>query len=175
MTAQGGAVSKPPGVKQWRFGNRPPCYPAELVILRDRVPVHHVPPRFDVIGPPVLVIEIIGMLPNIHAKQRRVAVHKRAVLVRRGNSSQLSTLVLDKPRPAAAEPAGPRCREFFLERVEASEGGFDVATQFTGRLAAGIRAHDFPEEGMIRVSAAVVPHDGTNVFRYRAEIFDQIL
>src|SRR5213078_1407398 len=97
-----------------------------LVILRDRVPVHHIPPRFDVIGSPVLVIEIIGVLPNVHTKQRSIAVHERAVLVWGGNHFQLSTLVLDQPRPAAPEPAGTGRREFFLERVETSESGFDI-------------------------------------------------
>ena len=28
---------------------------------------------------------------------------------------------------------------------------------------------------MVRVSAAVVPHDGANVFRHRFQILDQIL
>ena len=39
-----------------------------LIILPNRVPIHDVPPSLDIIGPPVLVIEIIGMLPNVHTK-----------------------------------------------------------------------------------------------------------
>src|SRR5438132_14045973 len=50
------------------------------VIFCHRVPVHHVPPCFDVIGPAVLVFEIIGVLPNIKGKNRPVAVHERIVL-----------------------------------------------------------------------------------------------
>ena len=148
---------------------------SDLVILRDLVPIHHVPPRLDVIGPAVLVIEIIGVLPDVDAEDRRVAVHQRAVLVRRGNHFELAALVLDQPGPAAAEAARPGRREFFLERVEAAEGGFDVVAQFAGRFAAGVRAHDFPEEGMVRVTAAVVAHGGANVFGHGVEILDQIL
>jgi len=51
------------------------------VIFCHGVPVHHVPPCFDVIGPAVLVFEIIGVLPNVDAKNGRVAVHQRVVLI----------------------------------------------------------------------------------------------
>src|ERR671934_578858 len=45
------------------------------VIFRDRVPVHYVPPGFDVIGPAVLVLEVIGVFPDIQAKDWCVPVH----------------------------------------------------------------------------------------------------
>src|SRR5438067_10760270 len=63
----------------------------------------------------------------------------------------------------------------FKEGVEAAEGGFNVVAQFTGRLAAGFRAHDFPEERMVGVPAAIVADDGANVFRNGVEVLDQIL
>src|SRR5437899_259180 len=55
------------------------------VIFRHSVPIDYVPPSLDVIGPAVLVIEIVSVLPNIETEDRRVPVHQRAVLVRSGD------------------------------------------------------------------------------------------
>src|SRR5262245_29653580 len=33
--------------------------------LVDLIPVHHVPPRFEVVRTPVLILQIVGMLPDI--------------------------------------------------------------------------------------------------------------
>src|SRR5260370_31296737 len=60
------------------------------VIFCDSVPVYYVPPGFDVIGPAVLVFEIIGVLPNINAENGCVAVHQRTVLVRRRDHFQFA-------------------------------------------------------------------------------------
>src|ERR1043166_1788002 len=90
------------------------------IILRHRVPIHHVPPRLDVIGAAVLVLEIIGMFPNIESMNGRVTLHERAVLVRRGDHFELAALVFDQPNPAAAKATRTPGREFFLEIGRAS-------------------------------------------------------
>ena len=108
------------------------------------------------------------MLPNIDAKDWLVAIHERAVLIRRGNDFELSTLVLDEPRPAAAETAHPGGCKFLFEVVEAAEGGFDVIGKLAFRLAACVRTHDLPEEGMVGVSTAVISHHSANIFRNSA-------
>src|SRR5262245_3856121 len=48
----------------------------------DRLPVHRVPPRINVVGPQVLVLQVIGVLPHVHAQNRHQPLHQRAVLVR---------------------------------------------------------------------------------------------
>src|SRR4051812_4638078 len=95
------------------------------VVLRDLSPIHHIPPGLDVIGPAILVIEIIGVFPDIDAEQRGIALHQRAILVWCRSHFELSALVLDQPGPAAAETTGAGRGEFFLETVEASEGRLD--------------------------------------------------
>src|SRR6266853_3494302 len=92
------------------------------VIVRDRVPIHHVPPSLEVIGTTVLVFEIVGVLPHVDAQDRRVAIHQRTILVWRRNNFELSVLILDEPRPAAAEPAHAGGGKFFLEIIKAAEG-----------------------------------------------------
>src|SRR5438046_6538281 len=83
------------------------------IVLRHCVPVHHVPPGFDVVGPAVLIRKIVGMLPNIDAENRRVAVHQRTVLIWCRNNFELSVLILDQPHPAAAKTACPSRGKFF--------------------------------------------------------------
>src|SRR6266550_962457 len=140
----------------------------ESVILPHRVPVHHIPPSLNVVGPAVLVLEIIGVFPNIHAKDWLVAIHERAVLIRGGNDFELPALVLNKPRPAAAETTRPGSCKFLFEIVKAAKGGFDVIGKFAFRFAACVRPHDLPEERMVGMATAVVSHHRANIFRNSA-------
>src|SRR6266436_6604929 len=91
---------------------------ALAIIIRDRVPIHHVPPSFDVVGPTVLVIEIISVFPNIHSEDRGVSFHERAVLVRSGYDFKFPTFVLNQPRPTAAEATHPSCSELLLKALK---------------------------------------------------------
>src|ERR1043166_5840232 len=45
-------------------------------------PVHDVPPRPDVIGTTILVLQVVRVLPHVEAEKRRLAVHQRIVLIR---------------------------------------------------------------------------------------------
>src|SRR5207249_5524450 len=94
---------------------------AASVVLRDRVPVHHVPPSLKVIGAAVLILEIIGMLPHVDAEDRRVAIHQRTVLIWRRNNFELSILVFNQPRPAAAKTAHASSSKFLFEFIKAAE------------------------------------------------------
>src|SRR5436190_4968494 len=118
----------------------------ESVILRHRVPVHNVPPRFEIIGAAVLIFQVIGVLPHIDAEDGRVPVHQRAVLIWRGNDFKTSILILDEPCPAAAEAAHTSSSNFLFEIIKAAERGIDIVGEFAFGLAAGVRAHDLPKE-----------------------------
>src|SRR6266581_2680017 len=48
---------------------------------RYRSPVEGVEPRGDIVRPPVLVFQVVGVLPHVHAEDRGEVVHVRAVLV----------------------------------------------------------------------------------------------
>jgi hypothetical protein len=153
----------------------PPLYDWPLVILCDFGPIHHVPPSFEIIRPAILVIEIVGVFPNIDAENRFVAVHERAVLVRRRHDFELAAFVFDKPRPTAAETTYARGGELLFKGIETTEGGFDVVGKFSRWLAARLWPHDLPEERMIGVTAAVIAHRRANIFRHRIQVADQIL
>src|SRR5207249_11830889 len=98
------------------------CFPLRFVILRYFVPIHHVPPGFDVIGTTVLIVQIISMFPNVDAEDRRVAIHQRAILIWRRNHFEFAALVFDQPRPAAAETSDAGSCKFLLELIEAAKG-----------------------------------------------------
>src|SRR4029077_18725305 len=88
------------GVRRESAGNLPnpaspplAVYPSSRLFLRRLVslsylrPVDHVPPRRDVIGAPVLVLELVGVLQHVESQHRHLAVHERAVLI--GGAEQL--------------------------------------------------------------------------------------
>src|SRR3954468_22661680 len=51
--------------------------------LVDVVPVHQmIDERLEVVGPAVAVVDVVGMLPDIDAENRRGAVHQRIFAVR---------------------------------------------------------------------------------------------
>ena len=75
-----------------------------FVALVDGVPVDHVPPGGDVVGAAVLVLQIVGVLPDVDAQDRRLAVPSDGlswlgVL----STTELAALVDAQPGPAAAE------------------------------------------------------------------------
>src|SRR6188474_2346040 len=48
------------------------------------LPVDDVPPRGEIVRTPVLVLEVVGVLPDVDPEERRLALHHRRVLVRGG-------------------------------------------------------------------------------------------
>ncbi len=57
------------------------------VMLGHLRPIHHVPPRINIGGPLVLILQIVGMLPDIDAEDGCLALHQRIVLVRRAHNA----------------------------------------------------------------------------------------
>src|SRR3954466_5902468 len=89
--------------------------------LRHLVPVDHVPPRLEVVRALVLVLEVVGVLPDVDPDQRRLPGRDRRVLVRGARHGETAAVV-HEPRPAAAELADARGVHLLLELVEAAEG-----------------------------------------------------
>src|SRR5690242_9036815 len=89
--------------------------------LADVVPVHQVvEERLEVIGAPVAVIDVIGVLPYVAAEDRRGAVHQRVLAVRGLHDGELAVLDRD-PGPAGTELRHPGLREVFLDLRETTE------------------------------------------------------
>src|SRR4051794_9934039 len=140
---------------------------------RDLRPVHDVPPGVDVVRTLVLVLEVVGVLPDVHAEKWDLPVADRRVLVR-GARDLHPGAVVDQPGPAAAEAVDARVLELVLERVEAAEGLPDGVRQRSVGLAAAVRAHDLPEEAVVGVTAGVVANRGLLVAE-RGEVLQHLL
>src|ERR1039457_3997144 len=67
--------------------------------LLDFSPVHHVPPGTDVLNAPVLILQVIGVLPDVNSQDGGFAFHDRAVLVGGGGDVKLAS-VDNKPCPS---------------------------------------------------------------------------
>jgi len=67
------------------------------------VPVEHLEEGLHVLGAPVLVFHVVGMLPHVHRQHWLVTQGQRAVLVGSGFYGNSPVGQLDQPGPAAAK------------------------------------------------------------------------
>src|SRR3954454_4819943 len=63
-------------------------------------PVPNIPPVIDVLRPPILILQVIRVLPNIKAHHRELAFHQRAVLAGCGRYLERATLATPQPCPS---------------------------------------------------------------------------
>ena len=124
--------------------------------LVDLVPVDDVPPGGEVVGTLVLVLQVVGVLPDVVAEDGVEALAQRRVLVGGGDDLELAAGE-DQPAPAGAELLGGGLVEGLLEGLEVAEVGFDLRGDGTGGFAAGLAsvagAKDLPEEGVVGLAA----------------------
>src|SRR5437016_8412147 len=104
----------------YAISHQPLAMAASAQPLIDLRPIDHVPPRVDVVRPAILVLQVVGVLPDVDAEDRVLAVHQRTVLVRGALDGEL-VAAADHPRPAAAEPARRGLLHFLFQLVEAAE------------------------------------------------------
>src|SRR2546428_12787293 len=113
----------PQGGSRPRDGSLPGL--ALCQVLRDKVPVDQmVEEGLDEIGPPVLKVQIIGVLPHVAGEQRGRAFGERVYRVGGARDLELAA-VSDEPGPAAAELADGRRLEIILELGQAAEIAID--------------------------------------------------
>src|SRR5947209_6198334 len=136
-------------------------------------PVHDVPPGVDVVGPAVLVLEVVGVLPDVDAKQRGLTVADRIVLVRGGDHGERRAVV-HEPGPARAELVHARILELRLELIVGPEGGLDRGAELAVGLASAVRGHPLPEQRVVVVPAAVVAHCSALVVGQRSEVLEHL-
>src|SRR6478735_2389967 len=113
----------------------------------DIVPVDQmIAKRLQIVRAAVAVVDVVGVLPDVAAENRRRAVNQRALAV------------LDRqPAPAGAELTDAGGGEIGLELVETAEVFGDLLFQTAGQLAAAaIWLHPVPEVQMVVVLAGIV-------------------
>jgi hypothetical protein len=73
--------------------NPPSPSSLSLKSLLHSLPINHIPNRTKVLGLPILILQIIRMLPGIDPQQRRILPHHR-VLIRIRADLDLARLVI---------------------------------------------------------------------------------
>src|SRR3982751_5737166 len=140
--------------------------------LVDIVPVDQViAERLQIVGTAVAIVDVVGVLPDVAAEDRRRAMDQRAFAVRGLGDFELA--VLDRqPAPAGAELADAGGGEIGLELLETAEVFGDLLFQTAGQLAAAaIWLHPVPEVQMVVVLAGIVEHGGILAERTLDDLF----
>src|ERR1700681_3341385 len=112
--------------------------------------------RLQIIRAAVAIIDVIGMLPDIDAEDRRRAMHQRIFAV--GGLGNFELAVLHRqPGPARTELANAGGGEIGLEFLKPAEVLGDLLFQTAGQFGAtAIWLHPVPEMRMIVVLAGVI-------------------
>src|SRR5512134_462231 len=136
------------------------CIAGHLMAARRLVPVGDRPPGVEVVEPPVLVLQVIGVFPDVIDQHRELALRERILVAAGGGHLQLAAVPLRayEPHPAGAKyPVAGFC-EAGLELREAAEVALDRVGQCACRLAAAAGRHRAPEQAVVQMPAGVVAH-----------------
>lgn len=107
-----------------------------------------VPPGGQAVGSLVLIFQVVGMLPDVDAEDRRARlVHQRVVLVRRGGDPRDAVGRQHVPGPTAAEARHRGLVDLLLHPVQIAERGVNRLDDLSARFAARW-THDRPERGI---------------------------
>src|SRR5689334_7900910 len=125
------------------------------------LPVHEViQERLEIVGPPIAVVDVIGVLPYVAAEDRRRSVNERIFAIRRFAHDQFS-IFHGEPGPTRAKLRHSSLREVFLHLGDAAEVAIDLCLELAGNLVAStIRLHPFPEVRMVVMLTCVVEEAG---------------
>src|ERR1700675_389134 len=52
-----------------------------LQVRGDKIPVHHVPKRLDIVRPGIAIVDVIGVLPHVTGQKRSLVAHYRSFRV----------------------------------------------------------------------------------------------
>lgn len=89
------------------------------------VPVDDIEPIVNVFGSPVLIFEVISVLPNVDFKNRVHSQIHGHVLVCRGDDFEVAVFVAHEPGPAGSETSQSGFFEGFLEVFKGTEIAVD--------------------------------------------------
>ncbi len=87
----------------------------------DGVPVDDLPEGGEVVGAAVLIVEIVGVLPDVEGEEWLEVVKEGVVGVWFLGDDEFAVGVLAEPYPAGAEEGGAFLLELFLESLEGAE------------------------------------------------------
>ena len=127
------------------------------------LPIHHIPNRIEILRLPILILQVIRMLPRIDSQQRNILPNDRILIRVRSHFHRTRLRILDQPRPPTALNPRQFCIHHLLQPIESPIRVVDCGRE-TARgasPAAGFRGREvLPEKGVIEVAAAVEVDEG---------------
>ena len=105
-----------------------------LEAVFDYFPVDDFPKIVQMVGSSVLIIQIVGMFPDIEAQERFHALSERITTIGFLHDDQLAVSVQGEPSPSRAEEAGGSFHHLVLEVIEVAEIAFDGFGQLSLRF-----------------------------------------
>src|SRR5205807_5642232 len=122
-----------------------------------------VTPGLEIFGAAIVVFEVIGMFPDVVAKNGEQALGDRIVLIRSGKNLHFAAGLARQPNPSAAKNLSARFIELGLEIFEVAEAFLDGFSNRAAGVASSLGFHNLPKHGVVHVSATIVADGGANV------------
>ena len=114
------------------------------------MPVDRAPEGINVRGTIVLVVDVVGVFPDIASEDGLDLFSQRVAGVVGLHNLQLARLgVLDEPGPTGAEVADGGGGEFLLELFERTEGRLDFFSDAARGFSTTSGGHGLPVEGVV--------------------------
>ena len=109
-----------------------------------------------------MVLEIVGVFPDVDAVDGGAAGHQRGVLVGEGFDEKFSVFAATEPGPAATKDAHRAFGHFFLPLFIAAKGIVDLLSQFALRFLARV-GEGFPKDGVVGVATGIIADGSTDL------------
>ena len=121
--------------------------------LGDVIPVDDLEEVVDVLAAVVLVLEVVGVFPDVTNENRRGRLRGLVLVVfgRRNNQFVAGSVVAQQPPARAFDATGGGC-EFRFERLEGAEVRLDMVGELAPGFAATVGMHVLPEDGVVDVA-----------------------
>ena len=87
-------------------------------ILFREIPVHCIPKGFDILGPSIPVIDVVGVFPDVTGENSLLALRHRNPGITRLNNGNGTVLILDKPCPSGTKKSHSLLGKLVFEIVE---------------------------------------------------------
>ena len=123
-------------------------------VLADEVPVDQAREVLEVGGSGVAVVNVVGVLPDIHSQEGLVAVGQRVSSIGGIEDGDLSTL-FSKPGPARPEVGQRLCREVLDKVINAPPLALNQFLELPSRLSL-MRRDAMPVKGMIPMLGSII-------------------
>src|SRR4051794_20990608 len=143
----------------WPAPRRPTTYASGESLVQFRLDLAPVDQLIEegghVLGPTVLVVDVVGVLPNVDGEDRAHPVDQRILAIGSLHHFELVSLYRE-PSPTRPELSHARRLELLLERLERAERVVNPLGELATRIAAAALLHDPPEQIVVPVLAGIV-------------------